>query len=631
MFVYVRLRRISNYSSGSVKQIFDQKEQFTSFCGKCCCSMLSKHLTGCCFTGHFSSSDSNKKNVCGRAIVKHITETCDEIHRSQDSGNVDLCECTKKHFVMKNDCQTGLWRDVPAKKTGHSDAMSVDKTKQMLKASEGTGDQLPGTACKGFEGSRQEFDSMNEQQMSNFCSGSSAPAVTEISVEVNKVNYCATNVEDNKTAFDFVADEGSGVEKCGSSDETLNIRECEENCAVNCQVDPAKSGSSLPSQTSGGFIDELRLETSSNKEKVRNQMHVQCADQENNEKRMVWKSERRKEQIKMNKLDVSVPKPINSESSKCISHLNWEFSSPDESKASSQSETVMQKSRLKRNWSSLSSIEPPSLKAKSHHNIMEFDKIQSVNDHQCLRTLAVSSGEVDLTVHREQEFAKQKGIRLDSEKPPKYMSLSHIAKSNNHETEIVDKKIRPVVCGKSGIISNGGLTGQKKPPKIVPLSLILKRSKRCDVNEYGAKPKKTSTSESRKMLLKGNSGCSNELSSSKLQCESEDSKRNGTYGTTVRTGGSNKRCSSKSDEHVDGFSMIENEGDSGNYKEQEPILRHKYKISQTRPRYKEARKCSLHKLLGKDKHATMPSSAPSPGASCGLTINGTGDKPKAYP
>lgn len=624
--LYLRRTGLSNFGSGIVKQIFDAKEQSTSFHGKCCCSLLSKHLAGCCFAGHFSPSNSiNNEQVCGEVIIKHITGTCDEIHRSQDTSNVNLCECSKKHFVMKNDCQIGLWRDVPAKKLGHSDATSVDKPSNVLKTSKRTEDPLPKTtSCEGFEGTQVEVDSMNEQQMSNVCSGSSAPAITEISVEVNKVNYFATNLEDNETACEFLANEGSGVEKCGSSDEAV------ANRAANDEVDLGKSGSSLPIRTSGDLVDELRKETSSNKKMVRNQMHM---DQEHVKRRKVEKTEKRKDQMKMNKLDMSVPKsglcPLNSKSSHSISHLKWEYSLPenDNSKALSQPEPPMQKLGVKRKRSSLSSTEPLSLKTKSHHNILEFDKMHAANDDQSLRTLAVASEKEELTVPTKKQFAKREDIHLGFEKPPKYVSLSRIAKSNNHEMEIVGEMARPVVCGKSGIISNGGLSGKKKPPKIVALSLILKRSKRCDVNDIGAKPKKLLTSEFKKMLPKEKDGCCDELSYLNLQFGNDDSERNGTDSNTVHRFGTHNQCTSKSDEHVDEFSMTENEIDNMN--EVKPVLHHEYKVSQMRPRYREVRKCSLSELLSKDKNTTKFSCEPNHGASGSSTMDETGDQPKA--
>ncbi|XP_020265667.1 uncharacterized protein LOC109841184 isoform X2 [Asparagus officinalis] len=600
----LRFGRISTYGSGSAKQIVDQNEQSTSFYGNCCCSVLPKNLTGCCCTRYFSSSDSKKQDACGKDVIKHITQACDEIHRSPDMKTIDLCECTKNHFVMRNDCQTGLWRDVPTKKIGHSDATSVDKPTQEPKASGRTRDQLQEAASKGFEGT-QQVESTSEQQMSNVCSGSSVPGVTEVSVEVNKVNYCLTNVEDNKTSYDFAADEGSGVEKCGSSDEALDVRDSGEDPALNGKVDQDKSRCSLPSQISGDLIEELRLESSSNKRKAKNQMHVQCIDQANIKKRKVKKAEKRKEQMHMNKLDMLVPNsdlhPINSEFSHCIGHTDLGISPYDKCKSPSQPETGMQKSSVKRKRSVLYLTESVCLKTKSQSHNLEFDKLHSVDDNQSLGTEAISSGMEELTVRRQKDSAKVEGIHLNSEKPPKYMSLSCFTQSEKHEKEFIDKKVRPVVNGKSGVITNG-MSGQKRPPKFVSLRLILEKSKRCDVSEPEAKDEKSSASESRKLIHMTSKHC-NELSR-KLQCENEDSNRNDSEATTVHMFGTNKQCSSKSDDHRDNCSITENEIDTEDNREEEPVLHHCYKISQTRPKYREVRKCSLSKLLEKDKPAS---------------------------
>lgn len=610
---------MSNYrfeSSNSAKKVLDQKEQMA-----CCCSVLPKHLSGCCLTGCCSSScSSNRQNACSKALTKHIHQGCDEIYISQDRKSENLCKCTKKHFAVKNDRPTGLWRDVPAKKIGHSDATSVDKPTKVVKAFESAEDQPPASIYEGFQGSQQEVDSMNEQQMSNVCSGSSAPVVTELPVEFNKVSYSAMNVEDNKTAYNVPADEGSGVEKCGSSDEALDTIDCGEDPAVNGIVDHDKSDYSLPSQSFGDLTSKLKVQTSSKKERVRYLVHSDCIDHEKIKRRRALKAEKKTEQLKINKLDMSVPtglSPIDSESPNCIKHLKRKFSSLDKSKAPSQPDTAMQKSSTRKKRLSLSSTEPPSLKGEDHHSITNFDNDES------LRTLAISSGE-NQNVHTGQGFTKENIIHGDSEKPPKYVSLSHIAKSNNQKMDVADL-VRPVVCGRSGIISNGGLNSQKRPPKFISLSLILERSKRCDINESGEKTKISSTSKMREILLEEN-GCCSESLFSKLHCEKEDSKRNG------------KDPTSDGEDPTSACVLHTNRGLCGNNEADEIIEierdggedRKEVLYQQNRSKFREVRKCSLSKLLGQDKHAGELPHAPSPGENCCSLLNNAEDKPKTF-
>ena len=61
--------------------------------------------------------------------------------------------------------------------------------------------------------------------MSDNSSGCSAPAVTQASNEVNNVDSCTVDAGDTGCASGLVVDEASGVEKCWSSDEALDLKE----------------------------------------------------------------------------------------------------------------------------------------------------------------------------------------------------------------------------------------------------------------------------------------------------------------------------------------------------------------------------------------------------------------------
>ncbi|KAJ6834250.1 uncharacterized protein M6B38_336405 [Iris pallida] len=602
----LRLGRTSNSRSDGIKQMNSQKEQSPSISRNCCCAIPSKSLTGCCFLGgdNMPSGYINEHDVCGKARTVHIAQSCDKNHMFQDVNfRSDQCECSKKNIVVKNDVQNGRWRDVPTKLIVNCNGTLGDKHEEVLEASSVATSRYLGTTLKESDEIHQTTESRNERQMSNNCSGSSAPAVTEISVEFNNTNFSATNTEDTKVAYDPLVDEASGIEKYGSSDEELGSSGCEELVVVSDKLFP-KQVDCLPSHSSGKPITNLREEVPSNKTRVGNQGYASRGAQANIKQiepiERVFKSEKRRETMTMNKLNISAPKsdfyPIDSISSYCNS--TWDSSSPKKCEAlQSDNEDPklcnfpVRSSSVKRKRSALFTSKSLSLNRENHDNLSKSDRIQFLTGSAEKEAKAVSL---------EKNIAKQKGIHSDTGKPPKYMSLSSIGNSRRSEMGATSVKARPVVCGRSGILSNGRPSSQQKPAKLVSLSLILEKTKRCDINENGVRPKLTS--KTKKPHLDANIECCNELTFLKVQHETEDS--SDVRISSVLVADKDEQCSKKNDWCSDEFPTTESKTGDESDRLEKPFLNHEHRTSQTKPRFKEARRCSLSELIDKNKFAT---------------------------
>lgn len=593
-----------------------QKEQSPYLSGKCCSSLCSS-----CVTGHILENGSpydalGEQNVCRKAKLVHIMPPCDkdDLLRNGERSRPSQCECFKNNTVMKNDSQPSLSKDVPSKVIAHSDGI-IGKPAQVLEATTIVDDQVAENIVKEIDGINQDSESMKAEQMSNISSGSSAPAVTEVSVEANNVDSCCRYASHAKTVHDFVVDEGSGIEKCGSSDEALGSRECIESLTFKGNMHPARSGlPSLPNHLS----HEAHLENSCKRKRGRNQIIEGCkAHEKINQKRhseRMLEADNGKEPMEWSRLDVPIPvtgfSVVHSESSDCIGHSKVHLSLTRGVEAPSLPDDMMQKtcvsscrsSSIKRKRSALSSPKPHSIKRfDNHHKLWEFHKMQSASDDHCLRTLKVlaeKKEKQDLAAGLKQEN------HIISGKAPKFMFLSCIGSTPNHGKSIMAKKVKPVVCGNLGVISGGGTSGQQKPAKIVPLSLILKKA-RCSTTEFVKKAGLPISSKTKKARL------SAKLSSWKLGVDENSNvvERNGADSGIPLMSQKDEGFSSKNDECLNDSSVTAKETDAGNNKTLKPSLCHKRFLSQCKPKYKDIRECTL--LAGTDKNAINPTCLPT--------------------
>ncbi|KAJ8461757.1 hypothetical protein OPV22_034683 [Ensete ventricosum] len=598
----LRLGRLaSNCFTGSLKHgMCNHKEHNSCLSQHCCSSVLPYCVSGFCTSGGNKTFHAlSEQRVCGQAKVMHATSDHDKDYLIPDRKRICLahCGCSKNKFVPRNDQKTTFWRDVPKKVYADAGISSTDKIAQALETTTRIGDQLDDCSPE-FDGTRQSSQSTRAQKIFNMSSGSSAPVVTEVSTEVNNLTSCTANIRTTNMIHDLLVDEGSGNEKCGSSDEAVGCGECEETIHIKSKVDVATPGfHHLADHSSADLIDELSLMRPLKTKRVRN-MNKCCADQENVNKNLNFertpKTANRNESMELNGPDMLIPLSdyaFSSEIPNNLRHLEIDHSR-SQGEVSPQPISVKKRTHLsacgtssvKRKRSALSCNKSNLERFSIQHKLQDIEK-QTLDDDHSLSRVETSRKKTKqvLAAYLKQENSTRTG------KPPKYMSLNCIGNTFSNIKSTLPKKSRPIVCGNSGIIYCGETDGDQKPPKIISLSLILKNARRCSTVE----------------VYNTSLGLENELSSLKLLHEKDmpssfsDNEQNPKI---LCISGKIKGYPSKKGGYLDTLSAgKETDSVLG------PGLHPKQLKSQSRPKQKDVHTQSLNRFGAKHRHATKNS------------------------
>ncbi|XP_058111386.1 uncharacterized protein LOC131254706 [Magnolia sinica] len=586
-----------------------QKESNLHFAVNCACAVHSKCLTGCCISRGEAPNDASKEHteyVGGRAPGQ-VTSTFDKDRMTPENnrGIVAHCEILKMHSAQ--------WRDVPSKVIGNCNVTTVERPADILDAKATVEDQLADTAAKRSSGTSQDTGPLKEQQMSNGSSGCSAPVVTEVSVEVNNLDSCILDSGDDRYVHDPVIDEGSGIEKCGSSDDALGDGSWVKTTNGTGRIVSKKAvGSNLPKRSSCDLIDELKLRNSFKLKKVGNHIQDGCTLQEHMDHTQEFeqgpKAEKKRKVMKWKRLDATFP--VSGLSSTHCSSPKWN-SEHSELHLHSSKETPLRAEHGKKKTCCIYACAPSSVKRKrsalsSAKTLPHKRNLHLFEDHHqewedCYQTklkgdirspkipkiAAEKKVKQGWTADFKKHFAKVNHV--DTGKTPKNVSIGHAKNIFSHGVETRDKKARPVVCGNSGIISNGKLA--TKPAKIVSLRSVLKVAKRCIVIENEIEPK-TST-ETQKGCFSETEGCyeekerenecQNTIGENEVEPSMFDMKK-----TSSKNGGSNGV-----------LLMLKKERSNGVHKALKFGTSHGCHSTRVKLKSKETRKRSLHELTGK--------------------------------
>ncbi|CAL5429008.1 unnamed protein product [Camellia sinensis] len=525
-----------------------QRVPYTYFQGKCGCTVQ----TNCQGGNHNSKGEtfngaSKERTGNGMASMffdpkfkENSTFPKEKAISFDQSGNL---EGQVKKKVDSHDFQ---WRDVPSKVTRMCNVACKDRPADLLDMRGNIGDhvanaptkcfnrssQIADAATKCFDRSAQDAESSKEHEVSNISSGCSAPAVTQASVEFNNLDYSTIEAR-GKCTQNLVVDEGSVIDKCWSSDDPPDS-ESSEFFGFACKFNSANEGSSkpLPNQSSRSLIDELRLRDSLILKNVRNQSltglsilekrnHIQ-----NFEKG--FKSAKSKRPTKWKMLNASFPASVfpsvNEESRKCIgSSALWHSQSskdepmwlqPDQGRPHNCACSVGPNFKQK---SVLCSTKIISRKRAFHrfHNDREGgnDRIQLNVDDDRLEVPENSSRKrfrLDWTFPSTKPFQMREPHHADTGIVAKSNSADCMIISSTKQVGICEGKVRPIVCGKYGVISNGN---SSRPVKFVPLRKILKATRRCTLAE--SQLKLTSVKKSKKRNIRRSNECIDKFSNFK--------------------------------------------------------------------------------------------------------------------
>ncbi|KAK9280332.1 hypothetical protein L1049_014020 [Liquidambar formosana] len=606
-----------------------QRIPCTYFLGNCSCAVNTKCSGGDCDSKGEISPNAWKVQIGGVAGKASMfsASNFDKDHTAQKEKTLSLEQSVKVNgqTPKKMDFHAFQWKDVPSKGTGVCNVTCLDRPADGLDGRGNHEDQLADSAAKCLNRTAQEADTLKEQEMSNISSGCSTPAVTQASIEVNNMDSCTIDDGDTGYANDLVVDEGSGIDKCWSSDDALDSERSAEFLGSTCKSNSIQERSfkALGNRSSSSLVDELKLMDSFRWKTVRNQInpgligHDKINHPQNFER--CSKTEKRKRAIKWKMLNASFPasglSPVNYESPKRVGNAKWHFHSSNDRQMLllSDQETshpcgaCSVRSNFKRRRSSLSTVKTLSRKRDLHrlYNHIE-ERVDYGADHaDCQKIPDVLHGKrlrQDCPADDFKQLLMQDPNRGDSETTENFNSVGSIKASSGRKMNICNRKARPVVCGKYGIISNGTLAVDvSKPAKIVSLSRILKTARRCSLSEKG-EPRLTSMRELKKMSLRGST--EGFYGSSNLK-EKDSENHNVSLGNEVDPDTNmeltEKACCSGGKDHADELYMLETERDVGSVKIRSIL--DSYRSTGLKPK-SEIRKRNLCELIVKGKKSS---------------------------
>ncbi|XP_059592247.1 uncharacterized protein LOC100255892 isoform X4 [Vitis vinifera] len=620
----LRLGRIENNALPDDHQKCCHGVVCTYFPGLCPCAVHTNCSAVNCDSKGKTSLSAFKEQMGGMNGKPSMLFTTrfhkDHIVQKEKNISFHQNEKSKGQNHKKIDCHASQWKDVPSKVIVSCDMKCVRPSVDGLGGRKNDEDQLADTAAKRFNGNLQEINCLKEQEMSNISSGCSAPAVTQASIEVNNMDSCTVDAGDTGCANDLVVDEASGIEKCWSSDDALDSERSAEFLGFTCKTSFIKEGSSkaLANQSSRSLIDELKFRDSFRWKRVRNESHTGLAIHEKNSHspkiERGLKTRKRKKTMKMKMLNASFPASGFSsghyEHTECAGSAEWRSFSYKDVDTLLQCELGTSHTcgactigpSFKRRRSTLSS-------AKNFSRKRDVDKIYADREGED-GYQAQSKGKTEFLSIHEVSGAKRIGPDRTAEafrqfcmqepshtKAVKYNSVGCVKESSCLKLDVSNRREKPVVCGKYGVISNGKLAiDVPKPAKIFSLSRVLKTARRCTLSAND-EPRLTSMRQLKKARLRGSNGCVNEISN--LMKEKENEIQNATRCDERNPDNSmeeaEKAVISGDTRCADELLMSKQEKAYGSKKDDS------YHSTRLKRKYKEIRKRSLYELTGKGK------------------------------
>ncbi|XP_078173942.1 uncharacterized protein LOC144567629 isoform X3 [Carex rostrata] len=327
----------------------------------------------------------------------------------------------------------------------------------------------------------------SDKVISSISSGSSAPAVTEVSVETDK------NLELGSAGMRVLvpvpADEASLVEKCGSSDERHEI--C---TTIQPSLSATNKSSALkrerPVMTTDSLAKKPRNDVRLVKRDKKTMERVHYRPTNHSEINEVFCMESRKDKM----VDQVHCRP---EDRPGMNEANLEKNRNKKSVCLIRGGPA-KRPRINQTFSEKKKVE--SMVDQVHHGSVTYSKTSEAfseereeNSVALVHRRPMSCFNANGTFsEKNREDEVDPGHHgpmnhLEARKQPKYKYLSEIGikesetKNKNSYHPFCAERNKPVVCGNFGIISNGMTNDALKPAKIVSLVSVLQRTKTsCD-------------------------------------------------------------------------------------------------------------------------------------------------------
>lgn len=529
-------------------------------------------------------------------------------------NTISLDHCGKlKGQAPKNISCTSQWKDVPSKKKNVCQGARVDQSAGNLDRRQHESGHLGDTAAKCSSGAVHMVDSFREQEISNISSGCSTPAVTQASNEVNKVDSSMAVTGNASCMKHLIVDEGSGIDKCWSSDDAVESDRSAGFCGSTCKTRLWKDGSSkvINNQSSRSLLDEVKLMDSLTWKRGRNQIQAEVTVLEKTnhppEPERGFKTAKRKRETKPEMLDASrgtaghavqdkYPECDETANQRCLSKDAYIVSSGLEMPYTSRVSSIKPNS----NGKSITSLSKPLSRKRDLQELYngrdgEDEDGEELNDNASSCKIIEVSGRKKFRKSGTSDGCAESQTLEPTcavgEKTMRCAPVSHLKVSSSQQSSVRYRKPRPVVCGKYGEISNGEMVGDlPKPAKIVSLDTILGTTKKCTPPK-NKKPTLTSVRE----LKKTSFGSTNACRSSHKKKESGGNDASG-FDEMIFCNSVEERetASVGQDKHFADELLVLKEGDSKT--EGGCGILGSSAHTQSKPKFKEIRRRSLNEL-----------------------------------
>ncbi|XP_062098218.1 uncharacterized protein LOC133804082 isoform X3 [Humulus lupulus] len=524
--------------------------------------------------GSFPSALKEQPGMtCGEASVI-VPKFCKNHIFQNDQGG----SCDGKP-LRNSVIHASQWRDVPSKVKEVNNATCGD------------------TSAKHNSGTTQTINSFTEHETSNISSGSYAPGITQLSVDVSNMDCSSADVGDTG-CISNLNDEGSGIEKCCSSDVAHGSERSPEFLGDVCKTNLKESASSknLKNHSTRSLLDELKLIDSmtwrNGRKKFETGITLLNEEMLSNEVNRCLKKGKKKRgrsallQYKSTRLDNSSEFP----SSESFKRTQMLFLSNSEGKSF---EACFNQHSSKHKLSKMSSMKKPPRKRDlcnlyndSRGKVVCWSEQKTAPSNCGTPGASVAKkSKRECTSHNENRTVKT------------YKSTSEMKSSFILQENVCQWKSRPIVCGKYGQLFNRDLVGEmSKPAKIVPLCRVLKRAKRCKL----PKNEKALFASMKELKMTGNDGTDGSCNGFHLL---ETNKKSRSHKTAVSSKITNddtsletmkNGCDNRDNNYAEEFSVlgIETNDRTKKDKEIEDCIPH----VQLKPGTKENRKRSIHEL-----------------------------------
>ncbi|XP_074276607.1 uncharacterized protein LOC141600301 isoform X2 [Silene latifolia] len=396
-----------------------------------------------------------------------------------EKDNAVVCNPKRKEQVRcKPNWFSSQWRDVPSRTATGSKKRCLDAPAHLSKTRGDFETHVNELPAKGFARSNQASGLLKGKEMP-ISSGCSIPAVTEASSEVNRIESCTFNGGNPG----YVVDEGSVIMRSSSVDSIDSVKSSQPDSNMKPMISETVSSITAhhgqnddcrQMNSESNELQNLGILGASLEEKEKHVDNFQCRKRKDNLKWSMLGTPLGATEVSLSTTKYQLPAGIDVDHQRGISECVQVRGGNSYSHG------------LKKRRSTLCQVKLLSRKRELHGkcDFLDYDR----RDQTLLKRNDESTDiPVDTTVKRLKMTTLDVTLKKQG-KATKDLSCSWLSSSKSDETSRCRLKrstmARPVACGKYGIICDQELDiDQLKPPKIVPLSQILKVSKRCTENQ----------------------------------------------------------------------------------------------------------------------------------------------------